>query len=112
MPSTVRRRGDSFHLPPYGPGPQQWHGQQPVPSGAGNQPNSVPHNYGAPPDWRPATTPSGQSWPPDEKGQWPRSNPSSPWQAPPATGPGSNGHGDGSDTPQEDGGRPAEDGPR
>ena len=21
-------------------------------------------NYGAPPDWRPATTPSGQSWPP------------------------------------------------
>ena len=27
--------------------------------GPGGQPNSVPHNYGAPPDWRPATTPPG-----------------------------------------------------
>jgi cell division protease FtsH len=38
-------------------------------SGAGpHRPNAVPHNYGAPPDWRPATTPSGQSWPPSR--QW------------------------------------------
>src|SRR4051795_13471267 len=37
-------------LPNSGPGPQP--------------PNSVLPNYGAPPDWRPATTPSGQSWPP------------------------------------------------
>jgi cell division protease FtsH len=37
-------------LPNSGPGP--------------HPPNSVPHNYGAPPDWRPATTPSGQTWPP------------------------------------------------
>jgi cell division protease FtsH len=41
-------------LPNSGPGP--------------NPPNSVLPNYGAPPDWRPATTPSGQSWPP--AGQW------------------------------------------
>ena len=35
---------------------------------AAGQPSSVPHNYGAPPDWRPATTPSGQSWPPQRPG--------------------------------------------
>ncbi|MGH3565168.1 MAG: ATP-dependent zinc metalloprotease FtsH [Pseudonocardia sp.] len=29
-----------------------------------HQPHSVLPNYGAPPDWRPATTPAGQSWPP------------------------------------------------
>ncbi len=32
------------------------------------QPNAVPHNYGAPPGWTPATTPDGQPWPP--AGQW------------------------------------------
>ncbi|GAA1839459.1 ATP-dependent zinc metalloprotease FtsH [Pseudonocardia ailaonensis] len=32
------------------------HGQQP--------PYAVAPNYGAPPDWRPATTPAGQTWPP------------------------------------------------
>jgi cell division protease FtsH len=41
-------------LPNSGPGP--------------HPPNAVLPNYGAPPDWRPATTPSGQSWPPP--GQW------------------------------------------
>ena len=34
-------------------------------------PNSVPHNYGAPPGWRPATTPAGQTWPPPEHQQQP-----------------------------------------
>ena len=29
----------------------------------------MPHNYGAPPGWRPATTPAGQSWPPPEQQQ-------------------------------------------
>src|SRR5690349_7473152 len=42
---------------PVGPPQQSWAGGQ-------QQPNAVPHNYGAPPDWRPATTPPGQSWPP------------------------------------------------
>jgi cell division protease FtsH len=34
-----------------------------------SKPNSVPHNYGAPPGWRPATTPAGQTWPPPEHQQ-------------------------------------------
>ena len=29
----------------------------------------MPHNYGAPPGWRPATTPAGQTWPPPEQQQ-------------------------------------------
>jgi cell division protease FtsH len=49
-------------LPNSGPGP--------------HPPNSVPHNYGAPADWRPATTPSGQSWPP--AGQWEPPGPQAP----------------------------------
>ncbi len=61
-------------------GGPQWGGPPPsgrhnAPAGGGHagagQPNSVPHNYGAPPDWRPATTPAGQSWPPANQGQWP-----------------------------------------
>jgi cell division protease FtsH len=72
--------------PPPRPGPQ------------GQQPNSVPHNYGAPPDWRPATTPSGQSWPPEGHPHW--APPPPPWQVPvppaaPAPGrPERNGHGE------------------
>jgi cell division protease FtsH len=54
------------------PVPQQgWDGQP--------QPNSVPHNYGAPPGWRPATTPHGQSWPPP--GHWQQPTPQ--WTPPP-----------------------------
>ncbi len=81
-------------LPNSGPGPQP--------------PNSVLPNYGAPPDWRPATTPSGQSWPPPGwKSQAPVPTPTQPWpgngRAPEA--------GDGTDTPPsgtrsvDDGGR-------
>ncbi|MBN9736984.1 MULTISPECIES: ATP-dependent zinc metalloprotease FtsH [unclassified Pseudonocardia] len=33
-------------------------------SGYAPPPPAVAPNYGAPPDWRPATTPHGQSWPP------------------------------------------------
>jgi cell division protease FtsH len=84
-------------LPNSGPGP--------------HPPNAVLPNYGAPPDWRPATTPSGQSWPPP--GQWEPANaqpPAQPW-----AGPG-NGRptltagptGDGADTPPS-GSRPAGD---
>ena len=54
-----------------------------------DRPNAVPHNYGAPPDWRPATTPSGQIWPPagqqrEQQPQWqqPVTGPGSPWAAP------------------------------
>jgi cell division protease FtsH len=70
--------------PPQQAPPQQgWGGGQQQP-----QPNSVPHNYGAPPDWRPATTPAGQTWPPP--GQWqqpvpqwaPQNQPPVPQQAP------------------------------
>ncbi len=59
-------------------------------SGNGPQPpNSVQPNYGAPPDWRPATTPGGQVWPPPS-GRWAgpgeappeRAQPGSPWTAP------------------------------
>jgi cell division protease FtsH len=44
----------------------------------------VPHNYGAPPDWRPATTPHGQSWPPPGHRQQPAPQWTPP--APPAAG--------------------------
>jgi cell division protease FtsH len=49
-------------------------------SGGGpHPPNSVLPNYGAPPDWRPATTPTGQSWPPP--GQWePGQREPGPWE--------------------------------
>jgi cell division protease FtsH len=99
-------------------GPQQgWGpGQQPNPgapvSGQPNsvQPNSVQPNYGAPADWRPATTPHGQPWPP--AGQW--QQPQWPQQpAPPAAG---NGHGDAPapppEPPRENGKGPDEDGSR
>jgi cell division protease FtsH len=57
------------------------------------RPNAVPHNYGAPPDWRPATTPSGQSWPPSgqwQPGQAPGGTPPAPWSQP--ASPDTNGH--------------------
>ncbi|HWM60379.1 MAG TPA: ATP-dependent zinc metalloprotease FtsH [Pseudonocardia sp.] len=81
-----------YHHPtghvPVGP-PQPW----PGPQGSG-QPSSVPHNYGAPPDWRPATTPTGQSWPPDGQA-WgpPQAMPPQPWQQPSGNGPGPAGNG-------------------
>ena len=58
------RSGQPGGLPNSGPGPQP--------------PNAVLPNYGAPPDWRPATTPSGQSWPPPG---WapPVPTPAQPW---------------------------------
>jgi cell division protease FtsH len=105
---------------PQGPqagGPPQWNGP---PSGKHGvpqpgQPRSVPDNYGAPPDWRPATTPSGQSWPPSDHGHWPTHQvpPPQAWH-PPANGgvgPGSNGNGEhpGPDAPRDDAGGPAED---
>ncbi|MGI9002488.1 MAG: ATP-dependent zinc metalloprotease FtsH [Pseudonocardia sp.] len=80
--------------PRYGqapPTPQRsWDGSPP-PSGAGPQPSSVPHNYGAPPDWRPATTPSGQPWPPPGQQQQPPPQP--PWVPAPPPRAGANGHG-------------------
>jgi cell division protease FtsH len=105
---------------PQGPqagGPPQWNGP---PSGKHGvpqpgQPRSVPDNYGAPPDWRPATTPSGQSWPPSDHGHWPTHQvpPPQAWH-PPANGgvgPGSNGNGEhpGPDAPRDDAGGPSED---
>ncbi|MDN5931105.1 MAG: ATP-dependent zinc metalloprotease FtsH, partial [Pseudonocardia sp.] len=56
------------------PNPAQQSWGTPVPQDG--RPNSVPHNYGAPPDWRPATTPAGQTWPPP--GQWQRPQPVAP----------------------------------
>ncbi len=70
------------------PGPNGHTGGAPAPDA---RPNSVPHNYGAPPDWRPATTPSGQTWPPAEH-HWPQpaGAPNVPSNVPqPVTGPGS-----------------------
>jgi cell division protease FtsH len=92
---------------PQGNPPQQsW--ATPVPSPQ-QHPNAVPHNYGAPPDWRPATTPSGQSWPP--AGQW-QQPPQQGWVAPP---PESNGNGhseDGPDLSKPPTNGSSEDGPR
>jgi cell division protease FtsH len=75
---------------PGGPGqppfPAAYPQGQPAPGWGGQpqQPNAVPHNYGAPPDWRPATTPHGQSWPPPGA-HW--QQPPPPWApAPPAAG--------------------------
>jgi cell division protease FtsH len=88
------RPGRPAGLPNSGPGPQP--------------PNAVLPNYGAPPDWRPATTPSGQSWPP---AGWapPVPTPVQPWPAP------GNGHtpdaGETTDTPPS-GTRPVDDGGR
>jgi cell division protease FtsH len=65
--------------------PQTWATPQPQ-----QPPNAVPHNYGAPPDWRPATTPGGQSWPPPGQ-HWQQPGPT--WNQP-EHGPG-NGHVDG-----------------
>ena len=73
--------------PQQGTPPQQSWGT-PVPPPPAQHPNAVPHNYGAPPDWRPATTPSGQQWPP--AGQWQQPQPG--W-APPADGNGAGGNG-------------------
>jgi len=72
-------------------GPHAW--STPVPPDT--RPNSVPHNYGAPPDWRPATTPSGQVWPP--AGQWPppQQPPAPPWDRPTGATPELGGNGNG-----------------
>jgi len=73
------------------------------------RPTAVPHNYGAPPDWRPATTPSGQTWPPDARWQ----TGAAPQQ--PAWPNGANGHGsngNGSHPPADDQGDPDQGGAR
>ena len=81
--------------------PQPGWGQQP--------PNAVPHNYGAPPGWRPATTPDGQSWPPagqwtPDGQQWPSAP--QPWGVPvPPAGHGENGNGHGESGTTEEGSR-------
>jgi cell division protease FtsH len=86
-------------------------------------PNSVPHNYGAPADWRPATTPAGQEWPPPGQ-HWAAPRPDGPKPAdasaqpePPAQPDPSRSNGNGHalpvDPPQpENGSAPHEDGPR
>jgi cell division protease FtsH len=76
---------------------------------AEQRPTAVPRNYGAPPDWRPATTPSGQAWPPDV--HWPGGT----GPQPPAHPGGTNGHGpNGSSArpPVDDQGGPDQGGPR
>ncbi|MDN5750999.1 MAG: cell division protein FtsH, partial [Pseudonocardia sp.] len=60
-------------------------GQQNRAASGPRRPNSVPHNYGAPPDWRPATTPSGQVWPPAGQWQPPQQPPPQPWTQPAGT---------------------------
>ena len=85
--------------------------QVPVAPVGDQRPSSVPHNYGAPPDWRPATTPSGQTWPPE--GQWrPEPTPPQPQVGEPhATG---NGNGNGAPhvvPPAGNGTQPTEHGP-
>jgi cell division protease FtsH len=59
-----------------------------APPQAGNgqpqPPYAVAPNYGAPPDWRPATTPAGQTWPPPNWAQRPQQPPNPrPQQSPP-----------------------------
>jgi cell division protease FtsH len=59
FPAERNRNG---HAPTNGNGT----GHVPPPAGYGQPqpPYAVAPNYGAPPDWRPATTPAGQTWPP------------------------------------------------
>jgi cell division protease FtsH len=87
---------------PVGQPRQSWAG--------GQQPNAVPHNYGAPPDWRPATTPAGQSWPPTGHG-WGQPETGPTWKSstdqPPAQSPG-----EPPADPTENGSAPHEDGSR
>jgi cell division protease FtsH len=75
VPSPMPPGGPSF--PAAGP---QWK-NSPV--------NAVPHNYGAPPDWRPATTPQGQEWPPPGQHWGQQDDPT--WSSPVPPTPGGNG---------------------
>ncbi|WP_214367727.1 ATP-dependent zinc metalloprotease FtsH [Pseudonocardia sp. H11422] len=96
----------AFPPAPNGQGDNQGWSNGPAPAAPQpGQPNSVPPNYGAPPDWRPATTPAGQQWPPSQ------------WQSPqPDQQPGRHGqqeqHGQYGQhaAPPSDNGRPAADG--
>ncbi|ANY07049.1 ATP-dependent zinc metalloprotease FtsH [Pseudonocardia sp. HH130630-07] len=79
-------------------------GQQPPPP-------AVAPNYGAPPDWRPATTPHGQTWPPanwggpQNQGQNPGQNPGQN-QGPPQNRPPQQYPGQGQNNPQQPPGNP------
>ncbi|MGX7825698.1 ATP-dependent zinc metalloprotease FtsH [Actinokineospora sp. 24-640] len=56
------------HPPPYGqPSPPQY--PQPYGRPQSDGPGAGPPHYGAPPGWKPATTPSGQPWPQPEWGR-------------------------------------------
>jgi cell division protease FtsH len=95
--------------PAAGPVPMDQQGWAAPPPGAhqpGQPPNSVRPNYGAPPDWRPATTPGGQSWPPP--GQWQQPPPQS-WTPPAHGSPEGNGRADGDRPPGAHRGDPAPD---
>ena len=100
------------------PGPQQGWGRSGPGAAAQSRgaparasPTAVPPNYGAPADWRPATTPHGQPWPP--AGQW--QQPQWPQQpAPPAAGqrPRRRACSTAPEPPRENGKGPDEDGSR
>jgi cell division protease FtsH len=66
--------GNGYGAPGNGHGaPVHGHGRAGSYGGPGQPPPpAVAPNYGAPPDWRPATTPQGQSWPPPNWAQPPQ----------------------------------------
>jgi cell division protease FtsH len=66
VPPGYQPRGERDYAGSGNGRPGTNHPQGNYPGGGG--PNSaVPPNYGAPPDWRPAIVPPGQSWPPQDK---------------------------------------------
>ncbi|GAA2856546.1 ATP-dependent zinc metalloprotease FtsH [Pseudonocardia halophobica] len=68
-PPAHGAQGNGAHAQGNGAAHGAGNGHGHVPQAAGGQqdrqpPYAVAPNYGAPPDWRPATTPAGQTWPP------------------------------------------------
>lgn len=93
--------GNGYGAPGNGHGaPAHGYGRAGSYGGPGQPPPpAVAPNYGAPPDWRPATTPQGQSWPPPNWAQPPQQGgPQGPAQGGPwsGSGPGAGGNGSGS----------------
>lgn len=93
--------GNGYGAPGNGHGaPAHGYGRPGSYGGPGQPPPpAVAPNYGAPPDWRPATTPQGQSWPPPNWAQPPQQGgPQGPAQGGPWSGPGTGGNGSGNST--------------
>jgi cell division protease FtsH len=110
FPAGTAYPGGLGQQPPAPPPPQQqgWG----VPGSAQPSGSAPQNNYGAPPDWRPATTPPGQAWPPPGHRSQPAAQQQ--WTPPPAQA--GNGNGDSPaaspERPKDNGAASDEDGSR